>query len=192
MKTGNSVNATLHSIVEQIEEGDEFEIFAWECIADEVIDCEARPYIRLRKKSVSGYMEQSYRLEWADPTDEDDETLAMKADRKSGWDVRFECAPSEVQLNDEPVATEASADPEPVVMTDGGVDQDEVERGPNGYPYADNDMSGVSKWATGDYHVSITREDGEGVSANFRPEQLKALRKSIDVALEHDEEENDR
>jgi len=122
-----SGDVTLMDIVAEVEEGDEFEIYAWECRVVRVVDCEARPWLEVQKKSVGGFMKRTYRLEWADPTDEDDETLAMKADRKSGWDVRFECDPSDVELENEPVATEASTDSEPVVMTDGGVDQSENE-----------------------------------------------------------------
>ncbi len=122
-----SGDVTLMDIVAEVEEGDEFEIYAWECRVVRVVDCEARPWLEVQKKSVGGFMKRTYRLEWADPTDEDDETLAMKADRKHGWDVRFECDPSDVELENEPVATEASTDSEPVVMTDGGVDQSENE-----------------------------------------------------------------
>lgn len=67
---------------------------------------------------------------------------------------------------------------------DGG----EVTRGPNGFPYADNDGTSVSKWENGDYHMKVTRTDGEHVSVNLRETQLKALEKSIErVRGEHNE-----
>ena len=57
---------------------------------------------------------------------------------------------------------------------------DGVEKGPNGFPYVDDDASGVSRWETGEYHVKLVREDGERVDVNLRPEQLAALKKSIE------------
>ncbi len=88
---------TLEAIVNELEAGDEFQIHAWECKVDEVVDIEGRPYLTVSKKSVGGWMATDYRLEWADPTNEDDETLVIKADRKHGWDVKFTFAPEEVE-----------------------------------------------------------------------------------------------
>lgn len=115
---------TLHGLVERVEEGDEFEVYAGEFIVDEVIECEARPMLRVRKKSVGGWMQRTYRLEWEDPTDEDDETLVIKTKYKSHWSEWSTFAPERVDLEDEPeeIATTAEEN-EPVLMTDGGVEQ---------------------------------------------------------------------
>lgn len=56
---------------------------------------------------------------------------------------------------------------------------DQIDRGPNGFPYLDNGGTSVSRWESGDYHLKVTRSDGEHVSANMKEEQLIALEKSI-------------
>lgn len=73
-------------------------------------------------------------------------------------------------------------DPEHELVTDGGVTkpEDEVERGPNGYPYAAIERCSVSQWMTGEYHVKLVREDGERVDVNLREEQMSALKDAIE------------
>jgi hypothetical protein len=60
-----------------------------------------------------------------------------------------------------------------------------TERGPNGIPFADNDRTGIGQWESGVYKIEVGREDGEFLRANLREEQLKALRQSIEYALEN-------
>lgn len=121
-----SESESLHDIVDQLEEGDEFQVFAGEFIVDEVIDMEARPYLRVRKKSVGGWMERTYRLEWVDPTDEDDETLVIKTRYKSHWSEWSTFDPEQVELEDGTSEIDVGAEEsEPVLVTDGGVAKSE-------------------------------------------------------------------
>jgi len=60
--------------------------------------------------------------------------------------------------------------------------QSSQEKGPNGFPYADNDRTRVSRWENGDYHIKLVRNDGERVDVNLRPAQMTALKKSIELA----------
>lgn len=55
----------------------------------------------------------------------------------------------------------------------------DTPRGPNGFPYADNDGTHVSRWENGEFHMKVARTDGEILSVNLRETQLKALEKSI-------------
>ena len=66
-------------------------------------------------------------------------------------------------------------------MTDDVQSESEVERGPNGFPYADDDGTSLSRWETGEYHLKVEREDGERVDVNLRESQLTALKKSIEL-----------
>ena len=70
---------------------------------------------------------------------------------------------------------------------------DHAERGTNGFPYADMDVSKIAAWESGQFHLQIQRDDGETLRTNFRPEQFEALRDAIDDTLERaaDHEEVD-
>jgi hypothetical protein len=63
-----------------------------------------------------------------------------------------------------------------------GMAQSSQEKGPNGFPYADNDRTRVSRFENGDYHIKLVRSDGERVDVNLRPGQMSALKKSIELA----------
>lgn len=135
-----SGDATLHDVVEQLEEGDEFKVYGGEYIVDEVIECEARPMVRVRKKSVGGWMQRTYRLEWEDPTDEDDETLVIKTKYKSHWDVYSTFQPEDIELEDEPAEIVAgSEESEPVLVTDGGGDETVRLESIEGVTWTDDD-----------------------------------------------------
>ena len=81
-------------------------------------------------------------------------------------------------------------DRERELVTDGGVakSEDEVEHGPNGYPYAAIERCSVSQWETGEYHVKLVRKDGDRVDVNFREEQMAALKDAIEDVEGHDGE----
>ena len=65
--------------------------------------------------------------------------------------------------------------------------ENEVERGPNGFPYIDTDLCKISQWESGEFHIKLWREDGEMVAANMTPEQFEALRKSVEDVAERSE-----
>jgi len=65
--------------------------------------------------------------------------------------------------------------------------QNEIERGPNGFPYIDIDRCMVSQWESGDFHIKIAKEDGELLAANMKPEQFEALRKAVEDVKERSE-----
>jgi len=62
---------------------------------------------------------------------------------------------------------------------------DEIERGPNGFPYVDTDLSSVAQWENGEYNIKLTREDGESIAVNMTAEQFEGLQEMInDVSAE--------
>lgn len=111
---------TIHDIVESLEEGDEFKVHAGEFIVDEIIAMEARPIVYVRKKSIGGWMQTQYRMEWANPADEDDETLVIRTKRKSHWDEWSRFEPERVELDGDDDAIVETEDGK-TVAADGGV-----------------------------------------------------------------------
>jgi len=51
---------------------------------------------------------------------------------------------------------------------------------PNGMPYVDIDGTSIGAWESGEFRVRLAREDGEVLSANFTPTQLRALAAAIE------------
>jgi len=76
---------SIHAVVDSLEVGDEFDVFANHYKVVEKVECDVRPYLTVRKESVSGFMATNYRLEQADPTNKEaDNLISVKADRKDG------------------------------------------------------------------------------------------------------------
>lgn len=59
-------------------------------------------------------------------------------------------------------------------------DGEEVDRGPNGIPYVDEDRFTIGGWESGDYSLRAARDDGETVRMNFTPNQMRALQDQIE------------
>lgn len=88
---------SIHGVVSELDEGDEFQIYGGQYRVAEKVECDVRPWLTIQKKSVGGWMPADTRLEQADPTDADaDDEIVVKIDRKHGWDVRFTCDVSEI------------------------------------------------------------------------------------------------
>jgi len=88
---------SIHEAVNDLEEGDTFQIYANTYRVAEKVECDVRPYFTVEKESVSGFMSAHTRVEQADPTTpEADDEIVVKIDRKHGWDVRFTCDVSEI------------------------------------------------------------------------------------------------
>lgn len=51
---------------------------------------------------------------------------------------------------------------------------------PNGMPYVDVDGTELGAWESGEFRFRLAREDGEALSANFTPTQLRALAAAIE------------
>jgi hypothetical protein len=89
---------SIHDLVDSVEEGDTFQIYANEYRVAKKVESDVRPYLKVQKKSIGGWMTADGRIEQADPTKPDaDETIIYKIDRKHGWDERFTCDISEVE-----------------------------------------------------------------------------------------------
>ena len=63
----------------------------------------------------------------------------------------------------------------------------EVERGPNGIPYVDEERFSIAGWESGDYCLTAARDDGDTVVINFTPNQMRGLQDQIeDMRREHE------
>lgn len=60
-----------------------------------------------------------------------------------------------------------------------GQDYSEFERGPNGFPYLDMGRTQLSQWESGDFKLTVSREDGELLNINLRPEEFDALAAAV-------------
>lgn len=67
---------------------------------------------------------------------------------------------------------------------------EQVERGPNGFPYIDKERSSIAAWENGEYHLKIARSDGELVSVNLREEDIEALEKGLSHTREEAQEDS--
>ena len=62
-----------------------------------------------------------------------------------------------------------------------------VEKGPNGFPYVDNDGFRLGQWESGDFRLQVRRSDGESVIANMKPEQFSAFVEMVNHVSEQAE-----
>ena len=66
-------------------------------------------------------------------------------------------------------------------------DPDDVDRGPNGIPYVDEERFTIGGWESGDYSLRAARDDGKVVVMNFTPNQMRALQDQIEeMRREHE------
>ena len=89
---------TLNELAETLSVGDTFCIYAWDCKVTGISTNESRPYVTFQKRSVSGYMTTSYRMDTNSHYDDEFTTAKVKADRKHGWDEKFACDVADVQI----------------------------------------------------------------------------------------------
>jgi len=73
-----------------------------------------------------------------------------------------------------------------VILMSDDLDGD-VDRGPNGIPYVDEERFSIGGWESGDYRLKAVRDDGEALVMNFTPNQMRALQDQIeDMRAEHE------
>ena len=67
----------------------------------------------------------------------------------------------------------------------------DVDRGPNGIPYVDEERFSIGGWESGDYRLVAARDDGKTVVMNFTPNQMRALQDQIEDIREAHEVNDD-
>ena len=58
-----------------------------------------------------------------------------------------------------------------------------TEEGPNGIPYADDEMTRMGKWENGEFFFQLYRTDGEKVSVNLTEAQLRTFKQQAEEML---------
>lgn len=65
-------------------------------------------------------------------------------------------------------------------MTETKTTEDDIERGPNGFPYVDTSRSTLGQWSSGEFHFKLAREDGELLSVNLKRDQFETLKMLVE------------
>lgn len=67
-----------------------------------------------------------------------------------------------------------------------------LERGPNGFPYVDPSRFSIAGWESGDYKLTVAATDGRSLTVNLTPDQMEGLEEQVrDMRRKHEGVEDD-